>query len=464
MEYSQKSLIRSLSAVAAAVLAAWAPSALAQDRLPNVIYVLADDLGYGDLSSYGQTKFDTPNIDRLAREGMRFTQHYSGSTVCAPARCSLMTGLHTGHARVRGNKRVPLLPEDKTVAEYFKDAGYATGLVGKWGLGAEDSTGIPTRQGFDFFYGYLDQRNAHFYYPPFLWRNERKEFFPDNDVTSQKGVYSHDAIMNEGLRFIRAHADGPFFLYAAVTIPHAEITVPEDSMKPLEGRFPDEPYVGSHYGSQEKPLTAFAGMVQRLDRDVGRILSLLEELGIDEKTVVMFTSDNGPHQEGGHDPDFWNSNGPLRGIKRDLYEGGIRVPMIARWPGNIAAGAISDHVSAFWDFLPTCADLAGFELDGELDGVSMAPTLLGMNAQQAKHEYLYWEFHEQGKKQAVRWDDWKGVRLNVAKDPDGPIELYNLAEDLSESNNVAAKHPDIVDDIAKMMDKAHTKSDEFPLP
>ncbi len=430
---------------------------------PNIIWVMADDLGYGDLSCYGQERFSTPNIDRMAAEGMRFLQHYAGSTVCAPSRSALMTGQHTGHTRVRGNSpRTPLRPEDVTVAEVLRGAGYATACIGKWGIGEPGTTGLPTRQGFDYFFGYLNQTNAQFYYPPFLWRNETRVILKGNDPEAQVGQYSHDLITQEALDFVSRQDEQPFFLYLAYTIPHAELAAPEDSMAAFRGNFDPEPaHVDRHYGDQPTPRAAHAAMVSRMDRDVGRLLDLLRERGIAENTIVFFTSDNGPHKEGGHDPEFFDSNGPLRGLKRDLYEGGIRVPMIAWWPGKVAAGTVSDHVSAFWDFLPTCAELAGVENVAGVDGLSMAPTLLGEVERQAEHEYLYWEFYEQGGKQALRWGDWKGVRLDVRRDREGPIELYDLSEDLGESNDVASQHPRVVKRIEQMMREARTKSEAF---
>jgi len=450
----------------ACVLVAMAGVSSAQsgDALrPNIIWVMADDLGYGDLSCYGQRRFSTPNIDRMAAEGMRFLQHYAGSTVCAPSRSALMTGQHTGHTRVRGNSpRTPLRPEDVTVAEVLRGAGYATACIGKWGIGEPGTTGLPTRQGFDYFYGYLNQTNAHFYYPPFLWRNEERVILKGNDPETQVGQYSHDLITQEALDFVSRQDDKPFFLYLAYTIPHAELAAPEDSMAAFRGNFDPEPaHVDRHYGDQPTPRAAHAAMVSRMDRDVGRLLDLLRERGIAENTIVFFTSDNGPHKEGGHDPEFFDSNGPLRGLKRDLYEGGIRVPMIAWWPGKVAAGSVTEHVSAFWDFLPTCAELAGVESVAGVDGLSMAPTLLGEVERQAEHEYLYWEFYEQGGKQALRWGDWKGVRLDVRRDREGPIELYDLSEDLGESNDVASQHPRVVKRIEQMMREARTKSEAF---
>lgn len=438
------------------------------ERVPNVIFVMADDLGWGDLGSYGQELVPTPHLDQMAAEGMRFTAHYSGSTVCAPSRCSLMTGLHTGHCEIRGNKEVrplgqmPIADDAHTVAEVLKAAGYVTGMAGKWGLGALNSTGHPNRQGFDWFYGYLCQRSAHRYYPPFVWRNEDKIMLKAN-ADGRRGAYVHDLIIDEALGFIREHKDDPFFLYMPLTIPHADIDVPEDSLTPFIGAFGDEkPNTGGYY-KQARPKAAFAGMVSRMDRDMGRVLALLRELDLDNDTIVFFTSDNGPHAEGGAQPAFFKSSGPFRGIKRDLYEGGIRVPMIARWPGRIAPGSTSEHVSAFWDFLPTAAQLAGVEhnLDG-IDGLSFVPALLRSGAQET-HEFLYWEFHERGGKQAVRWGNWKGVRVGIKKDPAAPVELYDLASDPGETTDVAAAHPEVVAQIRTYMQQAHTESDTWKL-
>jgi arylsulfatase A len=440
-------------------------------RRPNIIYILADDLGYGDLSCYGQEKFQTPNIDRLAREGMRFTQHYAGSTVCAPSRCVLMTGLHTGHCQIRGNKgmlpegQYPLETNTPTVARLLQSAGYRTGAIGKWGLGGPGSSGEPNRQGFDYFYGYLCQSLAHSYYPAHLWRNGEKVVLEGNDPGTQTGRYSHDLLISEALEFIRRCRSEPFFLYLPLTIPHAELTVPADSLEQYRGRFPETPWRGawrgpSSYGSQDTPRAAFAAMISRMDGDVGRILDLLDELGLDEDTVVMFSSDNGPHKEGGADPDFFRSSGPLRGYKRDLYEGGIRVPLLVRWPGRVEAGRVSDHIGAFWDVPATLCELAGAETPAPTDGLSFAATLLGRSQQ--PHPYLYWEFHEQGGKQAVRMGRWKGVRLEVNRRPEGPIELYDLETDTAEADNVAEAHPEIVRRLGEIMQSAHTRSDVFP--
>jgi arylsulfatase A-like enzyme len=472
-----------------------------QDRAssikPNIIFILADDLGYGDLGCYGQETIKTPNLDRMAAGGMRFTDHYAGSTVCAPSRCALMTGLHTGHCWIRGNALLPLRPEDVTVAKLLKEAGYATGIIGKWGLGEAGSTGIPNKQGFDYWFGYLNQRHAHNYYPTYLWRNEEtvplknevRDVNPPGGVATKRVEYSHDLFAQEALSFVERNRDRTFFLYLAFTIPHANNEAGQNGME-----VPSlEPYADRDW---PQPQKGHAAMITRMDRDIGRLFAKLKELGLDRDTLVMFSSDNGPHKEGGGDPTFFRSSGPLRGYKRDLYEGGIRVPMIARWPGKIKASAVSNHVSAFWDFLPTCCELAGVETPQGLDGISMVPTLLGqpdsaMDAPQStprppsskttdtifsadsatsavrtqkRHEFLYWEFHEQGKKQGVRMDDWKGVRLNVAKDPDGPIELYNLKADIGEKRDVAGQHADIVAKIREHMKIAHAPSEHWPLP
>ncbi len=434
---------------------------------PNIIYILADDLGYGDLGCYGQRRIQTPNIDAMAAEGVRFTQHYAGSTVCAPSRCALMTGLHTGHCRIRGNKRTPLLPEDVTVAERMKEAGYATGLIGKWGLGEPGTTGVPNKQGFDYFFGYLNQRAAHNYYPDYLWENDKKIRLPNEveyiqlgrgglpgGVSTNKAVYSHDLFVEKALDFIQAKKDEPFFLYLALTIPHANNEAGDAGMEvPELGAYKDTDW--------PEAQKAHAAMISRMDADVGKILRQLAVLGIDENTVVMFTSDNGPHAEGGNDPAFNHSSGPLRGIKRDLYEGGIRVPFIVRWPGTIKAGSESDHISGFQDILPTCAELGGLCAGNDIDGISMRPTLRGKTAQQKQHAYLYWEFHERGGKQAVRMGQWKAVRLNVGQHPAGPVELYDLSTDIGETKNVAAQYPEIVGKMAKIMKEARTPSADF---
>jgi arylsulfatase A-like enzyme len=442
------------------LLAAWEPPSARADepRRPNIVFILADDLGYGDLGCYGQKQIQTPSLDRLAAEGMRFTQGYAGSTVCAPSRCCLMTGKHTGHATIRGNALVPLRPDDVTVAKVLKDAGYDTGLVGKWGLGEPGTTGVPNRQGFDSFFGYLNQVHAHNYYPDYLWRNQEKVPLEGNVVKDgiavQRAQYSHDLFTREALGFVEQHRDRPFFLYLAYTIPHANNERGNAEGNGMEVPS-DAPYTDRPWPQVEKN---HAAMITRLDADVGRLLQRLKELGLDENTVVFFTSDNGPHKEGGADPQFFHSAGPLRGYKRDLTEGGIRVPMLARWPGRVKAGAVSDQVWAFWDFLPTAADLAGAKAPDGLDGLSVAPTLLGQGGQK-QHDFLYWEFHERGFQQAVRTGDWKALRLK----PDAPLELYDLKTDLGEKHYVAGEHPDAVARVEAYLKEARTESKEFPI-
>jgi arylsulfatase A-like enzyme len=438
---------------------------------PNIIFIMADDLGYGHLGCYGQTKIRTPNIDRLAAEGMRFTQVYAGCNVCAPCRSVLMTGLHMGHTPVRANSGgVPIRDTDVTVAEVLKRAGYATGGFGKWGLGDAGSPGVAHRQGFDEFFGYYDQVHAHSYYPPYLWQNDRKYLLPGNSgrdsdglTGDRRGRYSHDEIIRQALDFIRRHKDRPFFCYIPSTIPHTELLVPEDSLKQYAGKWPEpNPYVteGKHYSDQPRPRAAFAAMLSRLDREVGRILDLLKELGLEEKTVVFFTSDNGGQGSGGPDPEFFQANGPLRGHKGSMYEGGLRVPMIARWPGRIQAGSVNHHAWYFADVLPTLAELAGAEPPPKIDGISVVPTLLG-KPWQKRQEFLYWEssgfdgktglMRPNSLVQAVRMGDWKGIRSR----PQAPLELYNLAEDVGETNDVSAAHPEIVAKIAALMTAAH---------
>lgn len=447
---------------------------------PNVIYILADDLGYGDLGSYGQKKFKTPNLDSLAAQGMRFTRHYSGSTVCAPSRCSLLTGYHSGHAYVRGNAEVfpegqAAMPADTyTVAHLFKEAGYRTGVFGKWGLGSPGSASDPLKMGFDRFYGYNCQRQAHHYYPYFLWNNDRREILWNNFGT-ERGDYAPDLIQDRILSFVEENKDRPFFLYYALIQPHAEMFAREETMDQFRGRFlPESRYKGvddgpgfrkGPYGSQPEAHAAFAAMVHDLDHDVGELMDLLESLGIADNTLVIFSSDNGPHREGGHDPEYFDSAGGLRGYKRDLYEGGIRVPMIASWPGNIHPGTVSDHLSAFWDFLPTMAELTEVDLSTELDGISFLPTLLG-KGEQEHHPFLYWEFHEKGGRMALRKGKWKAVRYNVAKDPRSPVELYDLESDPFEEVNLAPRHPEVAREMDILLRNARTQSpvEKFNFP
>lgn len=438
----------------------------AQAARPNIILIQADDLGYGDLSAYGQQQFQTPRLDRLAREGIRFTQYYSGSTVCAPARSVLMTGQHTGHTFIRGNSKLGLRPEDVTMAEVLRDAGYRTALVGKWGLGDTKTTGRPDQQGFEYSFGFLDQSHAHRQYTDHLYRNG--DVYP-TDVNQD---YVGDLFTREALAFVQAADARPFFLYLNYTVPHAELRAPEDALQPLLGKFRETPFVNVQadgritgpndnvslgYRSQPAPRAAFAAMITRMDRDIGRIVDAVDARGAGRQTLVIFTSDNGPHVEGGADPKFFNSSGGLRGVKRDLYEGGIRVPMIARWTGTIPAGRTSDHVAAHWDWFPTLAELAGVVPPAGLDGLSIARALRGQP--QPGHEFMYWEFHERGFQQAVRMGDWKAVRL--AKDR--PLELYNLKSDPAEERNVADSQAAVIATIEAYLKTARTESANWPV-
>lgn len=443
---------------------------------PNIIFILADDLGYGDLGCYGQEKIKTPNIDRLASQGMRFTQFYSGSTVCAPARSSFLTGTHTGHTYIRGNKEVipegqePLADSIKTFAMLLQKSGYTTGAFGKWSMGIVGSTGSPEKKGFDQFYGYNCQRQSHRYYPTHLWDNDKKIVLEGNELKEKK-VYAPELIQRKTLEFIETNKDKPFFLFIPTVLPHAELQGPDDAFyKMYAGRFDEKPFKGNDYGtgatvagyaSVAKPRATFAAMVSRLDAYVGQILARLEELGLSENTIIFFSSDNGPHREGGADPDFFRSNGGQKGYKRDLYEGGVRVPFIAKWPGKIKTGTTNAFAGAFWDLMPTFLELAGARNQFSGDGFSLLPTLTGTGVQQ-QHKFLYWEFHENGGAQALRIGNWKAVRTQVFKNPGGPIELYDLATDRSEHTDVAAKHPDIVARAIQFMKEAHVESAIFP--
>ncbi len=446
---------------------------------PNIVLIVADDLGYGDLGSYGQQQIQTPHLDRMAREGLRFTQFYAGSTVCAPSRSVLMTGQHTGRTPIRGNNPVlpigqkPLPDTAITVAEVLQNAGYRTGAFGKWGLGAPGTEGVPHRQGFDSFFGYNDQRRAHFYWPEFLFRSNRDSLWrvplegnkvngnperhPGSGPPVEKGTYSHDAIMDRAISFIDAQsqAEQPFFAYLPVTIPHAALSVPEAALDPYTDEdgnsiFDETPHTGGHYTDQSMPKATYAAMVTHLDQGVGRILDRLEAQGVAENTLVLFTSDNGPHAEGGYDPSYFNSNGDLRGFKRDLYEGGIRVPQIAWWPGHVEAGTTTDLPSYFPDYMATFATLAGTEPPEEIESFSLVPTLRGEPTSETTREALYWEFKDQ---QAVRSGRWKAVRQPLGS---GTVELYDLNADPDESDDVAEAHPEVVQQMEDRMDAAHT--------
>ena len=457
---------------------------------PNIIFILADDLGYGDVGVYGQQNFETPNLDRLAHGGMKFLQHYSGSTVCAPSRSALMTGQHTGHTFIRGNSergftldkegQYPLAPEEITIAEVLKKGGYATGAFGKWGLGYPGSEGDPTKQGFDEFFGYNCQRVAHNYYPTHLWDNLTKTPLKGNNGKT-KTVYAPLIIHEKALSFIEKNKGRPFFMYYPSVIPHAELAAPEKYMEKYRGKFmPEKEYIKKGnsspnskvnpesinnynvggYNSQKESHAAFAAMVSLLDEQVGQIIDKVDDLGIAENTLIIFSSDNGPHLEGGADPDYFGSNGPLRGYKRDLYEGGIRVPTLAYWPSQITPNSKSDHISAFWDFFPTAIEIAGLDYNSsKIDGISFLPELKGKD--QKKHPYLYWEFLEKGGRQAVRMNQWKAVRMNMSKNPDSPIELYNVHQDIGEQENLAVQYPEVLKEISRIMNKEHISSRIF---
>ena len=449
------------------------------NRNMNIIYILADDLGYGELGCYGQKRIKTPNIDRMAKEGMMFTDHYAGSTVCAPSRCCLMTGYHTGHADIRGNSgglsdeitskltaQMPIPEKTKTVAECLKEGGYKTALIGKWGLGDIGTEGHPNKQGFDYFFGYLDQRHAHNYYPEYLFRNEEKVRLEGNridnpfpygeGIADKREQYSHDLFTEESLKYIEQNKKNPFFLYLALTIPHAN-NRGGDNGRDIGMEVPD---LGI-YEDKDWPFAekGKAAMITRMDKDIGRLLTKLENLGIAENTIVIFSSDNGPHKEGGAQPDFSNSSGPFRGIKRDLYEGGIRIPMIAWSPGNIKPNSKSDHVSAFWDFLPTACEIGGVSIPQNIDGISFLPELLGKK--QKEHEYLYWEFFDKSKiKQAVRIRNYKFVR--PAYDDDW--ELYDLETDIGEKNNIVNQYPGLMNELKKILKNVRSESEYWKMP
>lgn len=432
---------------------------------PNIIYIMADDLGIGDLGIYGQEQIQTPNLDRLAARGMTLTNHYSGSTVCAPSRCTLMTGKHTGNATIRSNQANAITDEDITVGEILKEAGYQTAIIGKWGLGDQTSEGSPKKQGFDYFYGFLNQIKAHNSFPDSIWENNTRLHL-DNEVeiaqstyakgigssTIKRGDYIHDLFLEKCLSFIDQNKKKPFYLYYAATIPHANNEYWINQEHGIEAKNK------GIYEKEDWPETAkaYAAMVTDLDRQVGEIWKKIEKEGLAENTIIIFTSDNGVHAEGLNDPEFHNSNSMYRGIKRDLYEGGIKTPHIAVWKNHIQENSQSDLLSAFWDFLPTAADLAGVRLSHKIDGISYLPTLLGKE-QKNVHQILYWEFYEQGGKQAIRQGDWKGIRLNLKNAKVPSMELYNLKDDPSESNDLAKLHPDKIHELEKAMNDARSK-------
>ncbi len=459
----------------------YAVSSNAQQRLPNIIYIYADDLGYGEIGPYGQQKIKTPNLDRMAREGMKFTQHYTSTPVCAPARCMMLTGRHGGHAFIRGNYEMGGFPDSLeggqmplpegiyTIPKMLKKAGYITGMTGKWGLGMNNSSGSPLRQGFDYYYGYLDQKQAHNYYPTHLWENDRiaplnntyivvhkkldSATATDKDFDYYKGNdYAPEFMTRKAVSFIKAHKNKPFFLYMPYTIPHVSLQVPDKYVNMYKGKFDEPVYYGQNgYAPTKFPYSTYAGMITFLDAQVGIIMDEIRKLGLDENTVIMFSSDNGATFNGGVNAGFFNSVGGLRGLKMDVFEGGIREPFIVRWPGKIKAGSVSDLISVQYDLMATLAELTG-QNAGSTDGISFLPTLLGKPQMQKMHEYLYFEYPEKGGQLAVRMGEWKGVRLNVKQNPTNPWMLFNIKNDRNETTDLAASHPELLkifDDIIK---------------
>ncbi len=454
-------------------------------RKPNIIYIYADDLGYGELGCYGQQKIRTPHLDQMAKEGIRFTQHYTSTPVCAPARCMLMTGRHGGHSYIRGNYefggfadsteggQMPLPENTMTIARMLKQAGYTTGAIGKWGLGMPYNTGSPNQQGFDYFYGYMDQKQAHNFYPTHLWENDQKVMLnnpvinvhqrlrPDETDAAAynkfKGSeYSMDKMGEKAAAFIREHSKAPFFLYLPFTGPHVSLQAPDSAVKAYIGQFPETPYRGEKgYASTLYPRSTYAAMITYLDSEVGKVMELIKSLGLDDNTIIMFSSDNGAtFSVGGADVEFFNSNGGLRGAKQDLYEGGIREPFIARWPGHFPAGAVSDLICVQYDMMATLAAMANISAPHN-DGISMLPTMLGNKKAQQQHDYLYFEFPEKGGQVAIRKGDWKGVKSHMSKDRNAPWEIYNLRDDPSETKDVAAAHPEMAKEFEAIMKKEH---------
>lgn len=455
------------------LLSAIAGAQMSQQKQPNIVFILADDLGYGDLGCYGQQKTETPNIDKLAKEGLRFTQFYSGSTVCAPSRSSVLTGLHTGHTAVRGNKgtppegQTPLPDSIVTIANLLQQKGYTTAAFGKWGLGFVTTSGAPSKKGFETFYGYNCQSFAHNYYPDHLWKNEERIDLAAN--LTGNNIYSGDLIHEQALSFLNQPHSKPFFLFLPYTLPHGDVIAPHDSIYNYYiNKFNEQPLAKrpDHYTNVKRtlepyPHAAFAAMVTRFDKYVGEVVASLKANGQLENTLIIFTSDNGPHRENGGDPDFFDSNGKFRGIKRDLYEGGIRVPFIAYWKGTIKPG-VNGTIAAAWDLYPTFQQLAGMSTSMSIDGISLVPLMVN-KIMPRKHDYLYWEFHELNGRQALLWNQWKGIKFNVSKNENSPLELYNLSTDPSEANNVAGKFPEIASKLEQMIREAHKPNKDWPL-
>jgi arylsulfatase A-like enzyme len=463
-------------------------------KRPNIIYIYADDLGYGEIGAYGQEKIKTPYLDQLAQEGIRFTQHYSSAPVCAPSRCMLLTGKHPGHSYIRGNYELGEFSDDReggqmplpegtfTIGHMLQAQGYRTGIIGKWGLGMHNTTGSPNRQGFDYAYGYLCQKQAHNYYPTHLWENGRWDSLDNPSITVHQKLkpetpyeyfigkeYAVDRMTAKALEFIRRKQKEPFFLYLAFPLPHLALQVPEKALAPYRGQFEESPYLGDKgYCPQAYPLSAYAGMISYLDQQVGLVMETLKALNLDEETLVLFSSDNGAAFDvGGVNTGFFNSTQGLRGLKMDLYEGGIRVPFIARWPGKIAAGQVSEHLSVQYDLMATLADLLKIK-PPKNDGISYLPTLLGQKQAQANHPCLYWEYPEKNGQLALRMGEWKAIKLDMKTNPNAAWELYNLAKDRTESKNLAAERPDLLKKADALVQEfhvpAHVKDWEFVNP
>jgi arylsulfatase A-like enzyme len=433
-------------------------------RLPNIVFILADDLGYGDLGCYGQKLIRTPNIDALAKSGMRFTDFYAGSTVCAPSRASLMTGQHTGKTYIRGNGELPLRAGDSIIPQYLKQKGYVNGMVGKWGLGLQNTEGVPEKKGWDYFVGHLHHVEGHYQKSDSIWKMIEGE---SEKVPLPKGTFLNEMFTESATDFIQQNKNNPFFLYVSYTLPHAELVVQEKYLKSYQDKNSNSIFApetehpsGKHYGQQAQPKAAYAAMITAMDDYIGRIMKQLKASGLENNTLVIFASDNGTHTEGGRNKadaiDFFKSSGQFRGTKRDLYEGGIRIPFIAKWPGMIYPNSVSNHVGAFWDVLPTFAQITGLNLNQD-DGISFLPVLKNQSVKE-QHEYLYWEFYENGFKQAVRKDSWKAIRFYKDSKPHH-TELYNLSEDESEQKDVSKSIPGKVKELEFIMDKAHTESE-----
>jgi len=465
-------------------------------KLPNIIYIYADDMGYGELGCYGQQKIKTPNIDQLAKEGIRFTQHYTGAPVCAPARCMLMTGKHSGHSYIRGNYELGGFEDDReggqmplpegtfTIAKMMKTKGYVTGMIGKWGLGMNNNTGDPNKQGFDYYYGYLDQKQAHNFYPTHLWENARPNGSPGSgkwDTLNNPFIYVHRSIPHNSpdsafenfkgkdysltkmaektLAFIKANKNHPFFLYLPYTGPHVSLQAPDDAVNEYIGQFDEQPYYGDKgYAPCKYPLSTYAAMITYMDKQVGRIMTLLKELKLDENTIVMFSSDNGTTFDvGGVNAEYFNLTGGLRGRKQDLYEGGIRIPFIARWPGKIPAGKVTSHISAQYDLMATLAELTGTNVQAT-DGISFLSILTGKDQKQQQHKYLYFEFPEKGGQVAIRMGKWKGVKSKMKNNRNSPWEVYDLEMDAMESTDISAQHPGLIKKFEEIMIQEHQPS------